>query len=276
MSYSRIRVQSDATTGQPTGYGPASTLVPARGVVVQAFQLYLEVNQSGQTIPTWRLAGSTVTDLNGTYGFSNTILSGYSTFIEVDGAFQMQTGNLSSVRIVSDPNGITSSKTEPNRPIWAYREDMNGNPLPNQDPTASPSRHHHSLRRHHRELQSGRQQRREPLGVHPAQLVPPRLDLGRGAAIPPGGNRDHGRPGAGHRGLHLPIRLLVWGSYPVPGEERGAPDLHYHPGTSRLPGRHSWSMTPPPDLAGQPAGQPRLRRHQTTLVRHLVRQPGRR
>jgi len=236
VSYSRIPVQYDGTTGKPTGFGPASTLVPARGVVVQAFQLYLEINQSGQTIPTWRLAGSTVTDLNGSYGFSGSILSGYSTFIEVDGAFQMVTGTMASVKIVSDSNGITSSQTEPNRPIWAFREDMNGTPLPNQDPTASPS---------NITIPYGDTTVDFNLGVNSggdlwASTLPnwylPGSTYTGGAAIPP---VETVTMDARVLGIVDSIYLFsYWYGDPTPSQvKNGVLDLHYHPGTFTTPRR---------------------------------------
>lgn len=120
-----------ATSGQPTGYGAPAAAAVARGVVVRAFLLVPDIDSSGRLNQVWRLVGSTVTDINGLYQLNGFVYQGYSAFVEVDGVFQMASGNDSSVKIIADPAGITSSLPEPMRPIWALRKDMAGNPVTN-------------------------------------------------------------------------------------------------------------------------------------------------
>ena len=121
-----------------TGTPAAATVqnLAARGVLVRAFQLFYETTQDGTLVPTWRLAGSAVTDINGAFSFGGTIYSGYNTFLEVTSVFQQTVGHGASVKVVADPAGIGSSRKEPDRPIYVYRVDLAGNPL--TDPTTNP------------------------------------------------------------------------------------------------------------------------------------------
>lgn len=135
VTFQRVPMLYDGTTGQPTGLGTATVTTPARGVVVRAFQLANDIGQDGITRQTWHLAASTVTDSNGSYAFSGNILSGYSTFVEVDSIYQESTGNQSIVEVIADPTGIGSALPQPKRPIYAYRLDSLGNPIP--DPTTA-------------------------------------------------------------------------------------------------------------------------------------------
>ena len=135
VTFQRVPMLYDGTTGQPTGLGAGSITTPARGVVVRAFQLTSDVGQDGVTRQTWHLAASTVTDLNGYYAFNGAVLSGYSTFLEVDSIYQEAAGNQSTFEVIADPNGIGSALPQPKRPIYAYRLDSFGNPIP--DPTTA-------------------------------------------------------------------------------------------------------------------------------------------
>ena len=108
----------------------------ARGVLVRAFQLFDKTTPDGTLVPTWNLAGTGVTDSDGAFAISGTIYPGYSTFLEVTSIFEQGGGHGSSVKVVADPGGIGSALKEPDRPIYVYRVDLAGNPLP--DPTANP------------------------------------------------------------------------------------------------------------------------------------------
>jgi hypothetical protein len=132
VTYTRLPITLNAD-GSPSGLGAAGVVTPARGVLVRAFQLYNEVNYSGQTVGTWRLVGSAVTDTNGAYSISGVIAAGYSTFVEVDSIFQQGAGHQGTVKLVADPDGIGSSATEARRPIYALRKDAAGTAF--TDPT---------------------------------------------------------------------------------------------------------------------------------------------
>jgi hypothetical protein len=125
VTYTRTPIQYDQVTGQPLGYLPAQVF-PARGVLVRAFQLSYSVDYTGALVPTWGLAGSAVTDINGQYSISGQVLSGYGTFLEVDSTFVLTTGNQSTVNVIADPAGIRSTVPAPHRPIYAYRLDAAG------------------------------------------------------------------------------------------------------------------------------------------------------
>jgi len=135
VTYTRLPILYDGN-GSPTGLGSTGTVLPARGVLVRAFQLYYDVNAADQAIPTWRLAGSTVTDSNGFYSLNGLVHSGYATFLEVASIFQQTSGDLASVEVVGDPNGIASTAAEPDRPIYVLREDGHGNTF-SADPVAN-------------------------------------------------------------------------------------------------------------------------------------------
>jgi len=107
--------------------GP-SGLLPARGVLVRVFQLVYDLDQTGQQHQNWRLAGISVTDLNGGYSVGNAF-PGYPTFVEVTSVFQQIGGHGSTLQIIADPAGINSALPEPKRPIYVYRVGMDGVPL---------------------------------------------------------------------------------------------------------------------------------------------------
>ena len=132
VTYTRLPVACDGN-GSPTGLGSVGTAMPARGVVVRAFQLWNAVASDGSTTYTWRLAGTAVTDSNGAYAMDNILYSGNSTFVEVDSIFQQAGDHQSQVRLIADPNGITSTLTEPRRPVYALRQDVAGTSF--TDPT---------------------------------------------------------------------------------------------------------------------------------------------
>lgn len=132
--YSRVPVTYDAN-GSPTGLGTAVPNQVARGVQVRAFQLYDVVGQDGTTVPTWRLAGTAITDDSGRYDIGS-LLDGHQTFLEVTSIFKQVTGNGASVRLIADPNGIRSTLAENRRPIYLYRVDLNNHSF--TDPTSNP------------------------------------------------------------------------------------------------------------------------------------------
>ena len=123
--------------GSPNGIGTtgAGSGLAARGVTVRAFQLYYDVGYSGTTTPAWRLVGTAVTDDNGAYTIGGVVAAGYPTFVEVDSIFQQSGGHASQVRLVADR--ITSQLSEPNRPIYALRQDVAGTSFTDPTPTAT-------------------------------------------------------------------------------------------------------------------------------------------
>jgi hypothetical protein len=129
VNFTRLPVTYDAN-GSPTGLSQTGVAYPARGVMVRAFQLAFDVAQNGKHYQNWRLVSTTYTDGNGYYAFSN-VYGGYATFVEVDSVFQQDVGHQSAVQLIADSAGIGSLKTEPNRPIWAYRVDVANTPVPN-------------------------------------------------------------------------------------------------------------------------------------------------
>jgi len=133
VTFTRLPVVYDST-GAPTGsLGSTGVVSPARYVRVRAFQLYTEYDASGTATRTWRLAGTALTDTNGDYSLDNTVQSGYPTFIELDSVFQQSGGHSSTVQVTAA--AITSTTTELNRPIYAYRLDGAGTVV--TDPTTA-------------------------------------------------------------------------------------------------------------------------------------------
>jgi hypothetical protein len=144
VTFTRLPVVYDST-GAPTGsLGSTGVVSPARYVRVRAFQLYTEYDASGTATRTWRLAGTALTGSDGTYSISDTIQSGYPTFIELDSVFQETGGHNSTVQVTADvinsttlqSDGHTTVATpELNRPIYAYRLDGAGTVV--TDPTTA-------------------------------------------------------------------------------------------------------------------------------------------
>ena len=137
--YTRQPVNYDPVTGAPSGLG-SGVAVPARGVVLRAFQMWLAYDQSGIPHHTWRLTATALTDSTGYYNFGSVFPTGYPTFVEVDSIFQQAGDHQSQVRLIADPNGITSTLTEPRRPVYALRQDVAGQPFADPgDATATPA-----------------------------------------------------------------------------------------------------------------------------------------
>ncbi len=136
VTFVRPPVQYDPVSGSPTGYGSTGVVYPGRNLVVKAFFLDTDIGADGLLHQNWRLGGSTVTDDNGNYSIGGLVV-GYSTFIEVDSIFQQTDGDGATVQVIADPDGIGSSLPEPQRPIYAYRVDVAGVPVPGQNPVAA-------------------------------------------------------------------------------------------------------------------------------------------
>ena len=236
VTYTRAPILYDAN-GSPTGLGDPATagvVTPARNVVVRAFQLFWDVDSSGSLVPTWRLAGSAATDLNGDYTISDSAYGGYATFVEVESVFQQQGGDASTVKVVgvpaglvaNDPGGIRSALPEPSRPIYAYREDINGNPF--TDPTDNPG----SLPVQHDDATVN-----FTLGASATwALTSPTWYVPGSTAQAPVGTVD-----VGSRVLAILDSVFYFTYYygdPTPSQTPGGIlDLHYYPGQTETPRR---------------------------------------
>lgn len=143
VTFTRLPVVYDAT-GAPTGtLGSTGVVRPSVNVRVRVFQLYTEYDASGTATRTWRLAGTALTATDGTYSISNTVQSGYPTFVELDSVFQETGGHNSTVQVTADvinstytdSHGHLVATPELDRPIYAYRLDGAGTVV--TDPTTA-------------------------------------------------------------------------------------------------------------------------------------------
>jgi hypothetical protein len=137
VSFTRLPVLYDASTGAPTGLGTTGTVVAARGVVVKVFQRFDDVDTTGTVTPAWRLMGTTFTDSVGAYSLSGVAKTGYPTLVELDSVYQQDSGDAAQVKVVAEPGGIRSATSEPNRPIYVVRKDPAGNVFTVTDPLGS-------------------------------------------------------------------------------------------------------------------------------------------
>ena len=141
ISYVRVPLATDAN-GVPTGLADASVAtnlvtLPARGVLIRAFQQVPQTQADGSTTTNWVFITSTstssTTDTPGQY--SLTVPGGRATMIEVLSTF---VGGASRfVNVVAEPGGINSSTPALDRLRYGIRKAVDGTaPAGNNAPNA--------------------------------------------------------------------------------------------------------------------------------------------
>lgn len=134
ITYTRIPLATDAN-GVPTGLEDstvASNLetLPARGVMVRAYQEATQTLPDGSSGTVWILATSGYTDSSGNY--SLTFGTNDPVMVEVLSTFS--SGDTNSINLIADPAGIGSTVPEPQRLRYALRKALDGT-APAGDPT---------------------------------------------------------------------------------------------------------------------------------------------
>ncbi|MGA2081015.1 MAG: hypothetical protein ABSH53_10455 [Holophaga sp.] len=248
VTFTRQTVAYDPATGAPTGLNPTGTVLVARNVEVRVFQLANDVDQNGNLTATWRLAGTTLTAADGSYSLNGIAYEGYPTFVELDGVFQQGVGNQATVKVVADPKGmIASTVPEPTRPIYVFREDVNGQPFTDPSVFAADPSLLATL--------TGDVTVNFSLGTGDtwATTVPNWYQAGI-AAYPP--NTDPTKPvetlAVGSKILGILDSVYYFSYYygdPTPSQTPGGVlDLHYHPGITESP-RRSFTVYDPTLMA---------------------------
>ncbi|GLH70810.1 hypothetical protein GETHPA_23430 [Geothrix rubra] len=140
VKYVRIPLAKDAN-GVPTGLVDSSVAtnlqtLPARKVMVRAYQRIDQTLPDGSTSSVWAVAGATFTDLNGIY--SMTLPKDKPLMVEVMSSFDG--GNGHQVNVVGDPAGINSTVPAADRVRYGIRKALDGtapagNPVPASLPT---------------------------------------------------------------------------------------------------------------------------------------------
>jgi hypothetical protein len=131
VTYTRIPVLT-AADGTPTGLetDPEKFLKaqPARNVIVRLFTAKDEVNPDGGTTRIWSQTAPSLTDSTGNYSIQ--VAKDTVCFLQLEGAHQIPpppagTG-ATSVQLVADPAGASSSLGMGERPIYALRKGIDG------------------------------------------------------------------------------------------------------------------------------------------------------
>ena len=136
ITYTRIPLAKDAN-GVPTGLVDSTVAanlqtLPARGVMVRAYQRNDQTLADGTTVPTWVVIKATFTDLNGVYTL--VLPNDKPLMIEVMSSFTA--GNGHTINLVGDPAGIGSTVPAADRWRYAIRKAVDGtvatasNPIP--------------------------------------------------------------------------------------------------------------------------------------------------
>ncbi len=140
VTYTRIPLAKDAN-GVPTGLMDstvASNLqtLPARGVMVVAFQNTEQTQPDGSTTPVWVMAASGYTDSNGSYSLK--VPNSKPVMVEVLSTFAGGDGN--PISLIADPAGIGSTVPVEERLRYALRKALDGSaPAGNPAPSSMPS-----------------------------------------------------------------------------------------------------------------------------------------
>ncbi len=140
VTYTRIPLAKDAN-GVPTGLMDstvASNLqsLPARGVMIRAFQYTEQPQPDGTTTPVWVMAATGYTDTTGSY--SLTVPDAKPVMVEVLSTFAGGDGN--PISVVADPAGVGSTVPLEERLRYALRKALDGSaPAGNPAPSSMPS-----------------------------------------------------------------------------------------------------------------------------------------
>lgn len=125
VTYKRLPLAKDAS-GLPTGLKeaiPANlTSLPARGVVMRAYQQIEQTKPDGSKILVWTIARTGVTDSSGNYTLS--VIKDRPTLVEVISSFSG--GSDSLINLVAEPDGINSSTVALDRLRYALRKAADG------------------------------------------------------------------------------------------------------------------------------------------------------
>lgn len=140
VKYTRIPLAKDAN-GVPTGLVDSTVAanlqtLPARGVLVRAYQRNDQTLADGSTATVWVVVKATFTDSNGVYAMVLPISK--PLMIEVMSSFDG--GNGHQVNVVGDPAGINSTLPASDRVRYGIRKALDGtapagNPVPASMPT---------------------------------------------------------------------------------------------------------------------------------------------
>ncbi|NWJ41508.1 MAG: hypothetical protein HXX12_11125 [Geothrix sp.] len=136
VTYKRVPLARDAN-GVPTGLKDAAipanlTSLPARGVVIRAYQQLEQTKPDGTKILVWTIARSGVTDALGAYVLS--VPKDRPTMVEVISSFTG--GNSSQINLVAEPGGINSTTGALDRLRYALRKAADGtSPAGNNAPS---------------------------------------------------------------------------------------------------------------------------------------------
>jgi hypothetical protein len=123
VTYARVPLSTDAN-GVPTGLVDATVaanlkVLPARGVVVRAFQQVNQTQPDGITIKTfWTLVRTAYTDSTGAYSLA--VARDLPTMVEISSTFSGGTG--SPINLIAEPKGINSDITAPDRLRYGMRK----------------------------------------------------------------------------------------------------------------------------------------------------------
>jgi hypothetical protein len=242
VNYARLPVAYDPVTGVPSPtLGTVPVVSAARGVIMNVFQLFYDVDSTGKSIQSWHLAGTTVTDEYGYYDFSGLVYAGYPTFVEVASIFQLGSGNVSTVKIIADPAGINSPLPEPQRPIWAFRQDVAGTVVTNPvAPDATSPTNNVAIPTVDITLNFALGASDTWVATMPTWYVP-----GSNPNYPATSNQGQAAPTAtvplGSEVLGILDNVYIfaaWFGDPTPSQVRGGVlDLHYYPGRTEYPRR---------------------------------------
>jgi len=128
ITYSRVPLATDAN-GVPTGLVDASVpsnlkSLPARGVVVRAYQQVTQTNPDGTQSLVWTVARAGVTDSTGLYSLA--VSKDKPTMVEVLSSFSG--GGATQINLVAEPGGINSATPVLNRLRYALRKGADGSP----------------------------------------------------------------------------------------------------------------------------------------------------
>ena len=140
VTYTRIPLAKDAN-GVPTGLMDSTVTsnlqtLPARGVMVVAFQNTEQTQPDGSTTPVWVMAASGYTDTTGSYSLK--VPDGKPVMVEVLSTFAGGDGN--PISVIADPAGIGSAVPVEERLRYALRKALDGSaPAGNPAPSSMPS-----------------------------------------------------------------------------------------------------------------------------------------
>ncbi|MCE1204153.1 MAG: hypothetical protein LWW79_06050 [Holophagaceae bacterium] len=126
VTYSRVPLATDAN-GVPTGLQDASVAanlksLPARGVVLRAYQKIEQTNPNGTKTYPWIVVRTTTSDASGNYVLS--VTKDRPTMVEVLSSF-VGGGNL-LINVIAEPDGITSTTGALDRLRYALRKAADG------------------------------------------------------------------------------------------------------------------------------------------------------